>query len=153
MSSRLFLEVREKRGLAYYVHSGSEEYHDRGYFVSQAGLRISALEDAIKVIVEQYALMSAKEVSARELQRAKDFFKGRMVLRLEDSYNVAALYTSQELLEKKIETPEEILTMVEKVTTEDIQKVAKDIFVNQKLNLAVVGPFKQEAKFEKLLKF
>lgn len=152
MSSRLFMEVREKRGLAYYVHSGTEEYHDRGYFVSQAGLRISALEDAIKVIVEQYALMSAKVVSTSELQRAKDYFKGRMVLRLEDSYSEAALYTTQEALEKKIETPEEIMEKVSRVTVKDIQRVAKDIFVNQRLNLAVVGPIKEEGKFQRLLK-
>lgn len=152
MSSRLFLEVREKRGLAYYVHSAIEEYHDRGYFVSQAGLRISAVEEAIKIINQQYGLATDKKVTPEELQRAKEFFKGRMVLRLEDSYNMAAMYTVQELLEKKMETPEEILGEVEKVTAEDIQRVAKDIFRDQRLNLAVVGPFKGEGKFERLLK-
>jgi predicted Zn-dependent peptidase len=91
-------------------------------------------------------------VSGEELRRAKEFFKGRMVLRLEDSYNVAALYTAQEVLEKKIETPEEILAKVEKVTAEDVQRVAKDIFSSQKLNLAVVGPFKDEEKFARILK-
>lgn len=151
MSSRLFQEVRTKRGLAYYIHSGVEEYQDRGYMVSQAGLRIAAIEEAIKVIAEQYGLMSAKPVSTAELRRAKDYFKGRMVLRLEDSYNVAAMYTTQEVLEKEIETPEEILEKVERVTAEDVQRVAKDIFVNQGLNLAVVGPFKEETRFDKLL--
>lgn len=152
MSSRLFLEVREKRGLAYYVHSAVEEYHDRGYFVSQAGLRLSAIEEAIKIINQQYGLVTDKKVAPEELRRAKEFFKGRMVLRLEDSYNVVAMYTVQEVLEKKIETPEEILEKVEKVTAEDVQRVAKDIFVNQKLNLAVVGPFKDGGKFERLLR-
>ncbi len=152
MSSRLFIEVREKRGLAYYVGSGIEEYHDCGNLTVQAGLRLSAVEEAIKVILSQLALMSAKPVSASELRRAKDYFKGRMVLRLEDSFNQAMMYTSQELLEGKIETPEEILAQVEKVTAADVQRVAKDLFANHKLNLALVGPFKDQEKFAKILR-
>lgn len=152
MSSRLWLEVREKRGLAYYVHSGSDFFHDCGYFTSAAGLRLGSVEDAIKVILEQFGKLTAKFVSAEELARAKDFLKGRMILRLEDSYHVASFYTSQELLKKKIETPEEVLAKIDKVTAEDIQRVAKDIFKTQKLNLAIIGPFKGEGKFSKLLK-
>lgn len=151
MSSRLFIEVREKKGLAYYISTGAEEYHDSGYLVTQAGLRLSAVDEAVKIILREYVAMGAKAVSASELARAKEFFKGRMVLRLEDSFNVVSMYTSQEVLEKKIETPEEILAQVEKVTAEDIKRVAADIFVNEKLNLAIVGPFKEEGKFSKIL--
>lgn len=152
MSSRLFTQVRVKRGLAYTIIAGSEEFHDTGFFAVSAGLRLFSLEEAIKVILGELDLIRAKPVDATELARAKDYFAGRMLLSLEDSYRTAMFYTVQELLEKKVETPEEVLAMVEKVTVEDIQRVAKDIFVNQKLNLAVVGPFKDESKFEKILK-
>ncbi len=152
MSSRLFIEVRAKRGLAYSISAGAEEFRDTGFFAVSAGLRLSGLEEAIKVILGELDLIRAKAPSASELRRAKDYFAGRMLLSLEDSYRTAMFYTAQELLEKKIETPEEVLKKVEKVTVEDIQRVAKDIFVSQKLNLAVVGPFKNEKKFAKLLK-
>lgn len=146
MSSRLFVEVREKRGLAYYVNSSSEEFHDAGYFQACAGLRLSAIDDAIKVILEQFDKLTANAVSEEELRRAKDFAKGRMILTWEDSFKVASFYTSQELLEKKIETPEEVLAKVDAVTAEDIQRVAKSIFANHNLNLAIIGPFKKEWK-------
>lgn len=152
MSSRLFVEVREKRGLAYYVNSSSEEFHDAGYFLAQAGLRLSAVDDAIKVILEEFSKLTVKTVSAKELRRAKDFAKGRMILTWEDSFKVDSFYTSQELLEKKIETPEEVLAKVDAVTEKDIQRVAKCIFISQHLNLALIGPFKKEEKFKKLLK-
>ncbi|MBI3559406.1 insulinase family protein [Candidatus Gottesmanbacteria bacterium] len=146
MSSRLFIEVREKRGLAYYVHADSEEFHDCGYFVTQAGLRLADISDAIKVILNEFNKMKNNLVPEKELRRAKDHARGRMVLGLEDSYRTASFYASQELLRKEIETPEEVLAKIEAVTAEDIQRVAKDIFVNQKLNLAIVGPFKKAWK-------
>lgn len=152
MSSRLFIEVRAKRGLAYSISAGAEELHDTGFFAVSAGLRLSSLEEAIKVIIGEIGKIRDKNVEENELRRAKDCFAGRMLLSLEDSYRTAMFYTSQELLEKKVETPEEVLAMVEKVTAEDVQKVAKDIFVGQKLNLAVVGPFKSEEKFAKILR-
>lgn len=146
MSSRLFIEVREKRGLAYYVHADSEEFHDCGYFAASAGLNLNNLDEAIKVILNEFNKMRAKPPSFEELRRAKDYARGKMVLGLEDSYRTASFYASQELLRKEIETPEEVLAKIEAVTAEDIQRVAKDIFVNQKLNLAIVGPFKKEWK-------
>lgn len=146
MSSRLFIEVREKRGLAYYVHADSEEFHDCGYLAASAGLNLNNLDEAIKVILNEFNKMRAKPPSLAELRRAKDFARGKMVLGLEDSYRTASFYVSQELLRKEIETPEEVLAKIEAVTAEDIQRVAKDIFVNQKLNLAIVGPFKKEWK-------
>ncbi len=144
MSSRLFIEVREKRGLAYSVHADNEEFHDCGYFVTQAGLRISDTSDAIKVILEEFNKTKDSLVSTEELRRAKDYSKGKMVLALEDSFKVASFYTAQELLRHEIETPEEVLEKIEAVTAEDIQRVAKDIFVNNKLNLAIIGPFREK---------
>jgi len=95
MSSRLFLEVREKRGLAYYIHADNEEFHDTGYFMAQAGLNLSNVDEAIRVILGEYGKMRAKAVSAPELRRAKDYARGKMVLSLEDSFRTASYYTAQ----------------------------------------------------------
>ncbi|OGG07737.1 hypothetical protein A2872_02115 [Candidatus Gottesmanbacteria bacterium RIFCSPHIGHO2_01_FULL_42_12] len=151
-SSRMFIEIREKRGLAYYVGSGAEEFADVGYFVTQAGLRIDSVPDAIKVMLGEFDKIKNEKISDEELRRAKDYWRGKMALSLEDSFRVASFYASSELLEDKIETPEEIMKKVDAVTTTDIQRVAKDIFVNGKLNLAVIGPFKDSARFDKILR-
>jgi len=152
MSSRLFIEVRDKRGLAYYVGAAKDEFADVGYFATYAGVRVADTEEAVKVILEELAKLKEKKVTEEELKRAKENWKGRMELALEDSYRVASFYAAQELFEKEIKTSEGILEEADRVTAEDVQRVAKDIFVNQKLNLAVVGPFKNEGKFDKLLK-
>ncbi len=151
MSSRLFIEVRERRGLAYYVRSESTEYHDVGNFVTQAGVDLKRINDAIKVILSQYYHIANDNVSAGELVKAKEFLKGRLILELEDSKNVAGIYGFQELLEGKIDTPSQILAKVDKVTSADIKRVASDIFRKNKMNLAVIGPFKNSSKFAKLL--
>lgn len=151
MSSRLFSEVREKRGLAYYINADNAEFYDTGYFVTQAGVNLSNTSEAIKVILEEFDKLKNNLILKKELRMSKNYARGKMALALEDSFRVASYYTSQELLKKKIETPEEVLEKIEAVTAEDIQRVAKDIFVNQKLNLAVIGPFKKEEMFDKLL--
>ncbi|MBI3887600.1 insulinase family protein [Candidatus Microgenomates bacterium] len=99
-----------------------------------------------------YDKIQANPASPEELRRAKDYSKGKMVLALEDTFRVASFYTHQELLRKEIETPDEVLEKIEKVTVEDIQRVAKDIFKTEKLNLALVGPFKDPEQFDTLLK-
>lgn len=160
MSSRLFIQVRERRGLAYYVRSAVEHYKDAGYFVTQAGVDLNKIEEAIKVILQEYVKITnptssrqgGTTLGAGELKKAKECIKGKLTLELEDSRAQAGFYASQELLEEKIETPEEIMRKVDQVTAEDIKRVAKDIFVNQKLNLAIIGPFDREEKFTKILK-
>ena len=153
MSSRLFHEVREKRGLAYYVRSSSEHYQDCGSLVSVAGVDPKRVGEAIKVMVEEYnKVQSSKfKVQSSELKKAKEFLKGHMVLELEDSRAVAGFYGSQELLEKKIDTPEEVVEKIKKVTIEEVQDVAKRYFVNKGLNLAAIGNFDDGQRFEKLL--
>lgn len=152
MSSRLFEEVREKRSLAYYVGSYAEEYQDTGFVMASAGVKLSQVEEAIKVILEQFALIRDKGATDDELKRAKDYSKGKMVLALEDSFRVASFFTGQELLEKRILLPDEILAKVDQVTKEDVTRVATDLFKGEKLNLSLIGPFKEEGRFEKLLK-
>lgn len=152
MSSRLFQEVREKRGLAYYVSAASEEYLDTGLVLAGAGVRLSDVEEALKVVLEQFALMRDKGISAQELAMAKEFAKGKMILALEDSSRVASFFAAQELLEKRVLTPEEALHKVEEVTSEQVQSVAEELFKTERLNLAVIGPFNEEEKFSKILK-
>ena len=153
MSSRLFHEVREKRGLAYYVRSSSEHYQDCGSLVSVAGVDPKRVEEAVKVMVEEYGKIrnSKSEIRNDEVKKAKEFLKGHFVLELEDSRAVAGFYGSQELLEKKIDTPEEVIEKIKKVTIEEVQDVAKRYFVNKGLNLAAIGKFPDGQKFEKML--
>ena len=152
MSSRLFIQLRERRGLAYYVRSMPEEYHDAGSFVVQAGVAPANSEEAIKVILAEFKEVTKVEVKADELKRAKEHIKGRLVLELEDSRELALIFGMQQLLEGKIRTTDEIFKNIDAVSAQDVQKVAKDIFKNEGLNLAIIGPYKDEAKFAKILK-
>lgn len=163
MSSRLFHEVREKRGLAYYIRTNVECYQDCGNLTSYAGIDQKRIEEAIKVILEEYKKISnlppkarlakggKSQISKEELKKAKEFLKGHLVLELEDSRAVAGFYASQEILEKNIETPEEVIKKIEAVTTGDVERVAREIFRSSKLNLAVIGQFDSRQRFEKLL--
>lgn len=153
MSSRLFIEVREKRGLAYYVRSGAEQFHDTGHFVTQAGVDVKRATEAVEVILKEYfgIVNGTIPIKAAELRRAKEYIKGRLTLDLEDSRVVAGLYASQEILENKVRTPQEIMVLIDAVTIEDVTEVAREIFVRSDLNLAVIGPFEGKESFEKAL--
>lgn len=155
MSSRLFNEVREKRGLAYYVRTTSDQYQDSGSLVSTAGIDPKRVDEAIKVIREEYEKVSrvsnVARISREELKKAKEYLKGHFVLELEDSRAVANFFASQELLEDEIESPEEIMEKIEKVTLADVIDAAKDYLAPERLNLAVIGNFEDRQRFEKLL--
>ena len=155
MSSRLFSEVREKRGLAYYVKTGSEHYQDVGHMTSFAGLDPKRVEEGIEVIVNEYAKIasSKSQITKPELEKAKEFLKGHFVLELEDSRAVAALFAQSEILEDEIETPEELIEKIDKVTMEEVEAAAKKYFKQDQLNLAIIGNFPDRQRFEKLLKF
>lgn len=153
MSSRLFIQLRERRGLAYYVRSGMDEYHDAGSFSAQAGVEPKNINEAIKVVLHEFGNITSSIVEEKELTKAKESIKGRLILELEDSRDVATMYSLQQLLENKVRTPEEIIKEIDKVTSEDIQTVAKKIFTNKGLNLAIIGPFKDEGQFINDLKF
>lgn len=156
MSSRLFHEIREKRGLAYYVRTTSEHYTDCGSLVSFAGVDPKRVSDAVRVIVEQYNDITTGtsqdgQITNEELKKAKEFLKGHLVLDLEDSRSVAGFYATQELLEPAIENPEDVLTNIDAVTLEQVRDVAKKYIVHKTLNLAVIGNFPDGQMFEKLL--
>ena len=153
MSSRLFIEVRERRGLAYYIRASNEMYLDVGNFVTQAGVDIKRIDDAIKVILEQLGTIAQVPVKPEELKKTKENMKGKLILELEDSRNTAGLFSTNELLENEIRTPEEIMKLIDEVTAFDIRKTAREIFIEKNLNLAIIGPYKEEEKFLNLLKF
>lgn len=151
MSSRLFIQIRERRGLAYYVSSVVDLYHETGFIAARAGLNLEKIDEAVSVIKEEFEKLKSGDVKEDELTKAKECIKGRMALHLENSRAVANRYAEKELLEGKIETPEEFIAKIEKVTLEDIQRVAIRLFVDQKVNLAIIGPFKDKERFLKLI--
>jgi len=152
MSSRLFEEIRTKLGIAYYIQTSVSAETDSGYLVTQAGIDNKNVEKAILTILKEYKKISQIKVPKNELKKARDCIKGKTILELESSDAQASFYGLQELLKKEILTPEEIFKKIDKVTQDDILKVAKDIFQPEKLNLALIGPFQDKNKFQKLLK-
>jgi predicted Zn-dependent peptidase len=153
MSSRMFTEVRERRGLAYAVRTSIDRYVDTGAFVTYAGVELSKIDDAIRVILDEHLKLAvAKPVlSDKEFTKAKEFIKGHFALSIEDTRDINSLFGESELLMGKVETPEEILKGIEKVTKDDVLRVAKKIFDKNKVNLAIIGPFEDEERFVKIL--
>lgn len=151
MSSRLFTQIRERRGLAYAVHTGIDNYLDAGTFNCQVGLDHSRVEETVKVILDQFAQIKHTEVPEEELQRAKSYLRGKLSLSLEDPLGLNMYVTKQQLLRGKVISPEEYLQEIDTVTGHDIQMVAQDIFQESKLNLAIISPQPNEAELSQLL--
>jgi predicted Zn-dependent peptidase len=150
MSSRLFTAVRERRGLAYFVRSYLNIYQDTGNIIIQSGLDKSRLLEAVKTINDELALVKRNGVTARELKQAKEFLRGKIVLTLEDSSNLADWFAKQEILQNQTLTPEEKLRLFDRVTLAEIKKVANEVFQNKLLNLVLIGPDRDPLVFEKL---
>lgn len=151
MSSRLFIEVREKRGLAYYVGSDAELYTDSGYLAVQAGLDNTKLDEALKVIAEQFHKLAHEKVSDEELNKAKEYIKGQSLIGMESSNSQAFYYGSQQILKGKIETIEQKFAKLDKITADDILALSQKLFVPGRLNLAVIGPVKDQDGLEQIL--
>jgi len=151
MSSRLFIEIRDKLGLAYNIHSYLDHFQDSGALTIYAGVHPKSLEIGITAILEQLALLKEK-ISDEEITKAKELSKGRLLLRMEDSRSVAGWVGGQEILSGKIMDVEEVVAIIEKVTAEEMRAVAKELLVGDKLRLSVVGPVKSTDHLEKLLK-
>ncbi|MEX2052958.1 MAG: insulinase family protein [Candidatus Paceibacterota bacterium] len=152
MSSRLFVEVRVKRGLAYRIRNGVSSYDETGDIITSAGLNNDNMMEGLKVVLAEHRKLTEELVPEEELKRVKDYIKGLFVISLEPSDAQAGFYGEQELLENKIETPEEKLAKVDAVSAEDILEVAKDVFRAEKLNLAMVGTFeKKKDEIKKIL--
>ncbi len=151
MSSRMFVEIREKRGLAYYVHSTYEANPDTGYLVTAAGVDNQKAKEAIEVILKEYKKIREQGVSDEELEKAKQHLKGRLALSLETSDALASFYGTQYILTGKIKETKEIFQKIDKIKKSDILKVARDLFIPTQLNLALAGPHSDKKIFQKLL--
>lgn len=153
MSSKLFIEVREKRGLAYYIHSDYYDFYDNGVLAASAGVDLKKIDEAVRVIVSEFQKIAVSSFSSHDLAIAKDNLVGELYLGLEDSLSVASFVGEQALFWKKIDQPEDIAAKIQKVTASDIIKLARGIIRPEKLNLAIVGPFAQseDNRFKKLL--
>ncbi len=151
MSSRLFTEVRERRGLAYYISSELADFIDTGVFGVSAGVDLARTDEAIKVILEEFTKLKTILVGADELKRAQENLKGKLYLGLEESFSVADFLAEQALFWPKIDDPDDLVKKYDQVTPQDIQKFAKEFFIPQNLNLAVICPAKNNDKFQKIL--
>jgi predicted Zn-dependent peptidase len=151
MSSRLFLEVRERRGLAYYIYGANQSYTDAGTLFSQGGVDIARIDQAVTTVVEQFRLMADEPVPSDELEKARSLAKGRFVLQTESPNGLLLYGLRREVLEGEAAEPEELLAGLDAVTVEDVQRVAQDVIGNEGIRLAVIGPFDDAARFERLL--
>jgi predicted Zn-dependent peptidase len=151
MSSRLFTEVRERRGLAYYIFGVNHSYTDAGTLYSQAGVDIKRIDEAVTTIADELKRIADEPVPTDELEKAKSFSKGRFVLQIESPQGMIQFGLRREVLEGGAVEPQELLDGIEAVSAEDVQRVAQDIIAQNKLALAVIGPFEDQERFEKLL--
>ena len=153
MSSRIFEEVREKRGLAYAVKTSSDHYRDNGYIATYAGVRLNKTEEAIEVIVDQYyGLANSKyKITNKELLKAKEYVKGHVALNLEDTININTFIGLEKIYLNRLRKPSEVYKNIDKINISDVLDVAKRFFRPSNLNLAVIGPFKDKRRFNKLI--
>ncbi len=153
MSSRLFQKLREEMGVGYYVRAYNDTYTDHGFFQISAGVDNKRINEVLKAVLLECKKLKNYKVSEEELNKVKEFLIGNMKLSLESSDDIANFYGIQELLKKEIKTAEKKAIEIRKVTGNQIKSLANNIFKNNKLNLALIGPFKNKSKFLKTLKF
>ena len=150
-SSRLFTEIRDKLGLTYNIHSHVEHFLDSGSVTVYAGVEPKNLATAIKAILEQLSRLK-EPVPEPELLKVKELSKGRLLLRMEDSRNVAGWMGGQEILTERILGVEQVESIIDAVTAEELNQLAQELIVNNQLRLAVVGPVADYEPLEELLK-
>lgn len=151
-SSRLFQEIREKRGLCYTVSAMAEQFMDTGYFSVYAGVPHRKAAEVVRRVRDAFYAVRDSGVSARELQGAKDFWRGQFAISLESSDEIASFYATRELFYKDIISPDELMERVEQVTADDVQRAAQDIFREKLLHLAVIGPHRSEVELLEALR-
>ena len=151
MSSRLFINIRERQGLCYYISSNVEAYKDCGYLLIKAGVDNNRTLKAVKLILKELRQIRDQGIAKSEFKRAKDFIRGKLALSLETSDELAFWVGGQEMMLSRIKTPEQKLLEFERVNINQIKKIAQEIIQNQRLNLAVIGPYKTRDKFVKIL--
>ena len=153
MSSRLFQKLREEMGVGYYVRAYNDSYTDHGVFQISAGVDNKRINEVIEAVLEECRKLKIDKVSEDELGKVKECLIGNMKLSLESSDDIANFYGGQELLKNEVRLAEEKADEIRKVTAIQIKDLANKIFRDDVLNLALIGPFKDKAKFLKILKF
>ena len=155
MSSRLFHKLRDEMGVGYYIHASHDSYTDHGLFNISAGVDTKRIEEVVGVLIDECKKIINEDITDVELKKVKDYISGSFVLNLETSDSRAEYVAANLIMKGKIESPDELISKINSVTVDDIKELAKKIFVDEKLNLAIIGPYKDEdrAKFEKLLTF
>lgn len=151
MSSRLFIQVRERRGLAYHVSAGHDPYIDTGAFAVYAGLKLEKVEEGLTVINDELTKLVNAKVTDDELKKAKEMERGRLALRSESTNFLAEHFGVKFILDQELETFEDYLKKIDAVTAEDVQEVAKELFVKNHYNLQIIAPLKDPVPFEKIL--
>ena len=151
MSSRLFQEIREKRGLVYSVFGYFRPYADVGQGVLAAGTDLERVEETVEALVGELRKLRDERVPEEELRRTKELRKGRLLMGFEDSRSVAAWIGSQESTYGEIKTPEEVMEKIDAVTAEEVQELAQELFRPDRLSLALLGPYTDPKPFARLL--
>lgn len=152
MSSRLFQEIREKRGLAYSVSTFGSSLDDCGYFGSYAAVEPKNAAATLEAMLGEWSRLAAEPVPPEELHKAKELIKGGLLLSMEDTHSVAGWFGRQEALHLDLMTVDDVAAKFDEVTAEDVQRVARELFRNDWLNLSVVGPFTRDGKFVRALR-
>ena len=152
MSSRLFVKIREEMGLAYYVASGVDSNPDTGVLLTRVGVGNNKVEATVQAVFKEYERIKNEKVSGEELRKTKDYLKGKASIYLEASNALASFYGLKELLEQRTYTLEEVFEKIEEVTADDIQQVAQEVFREDRMNIALVGPYKKEEELKKLIR-
>ncbi|TSC88302.1 MAG: Processing protease [Microgenomates group bacterium Gr01-1014_7] len=151
MSSRLFIQVRERRGLAYHVSANSGSYKDTGAFTAYAGLKLEKVYEGLEVIKAELERTAMEAITVSELKKANEMERGNIALRSESTNFLAEYFGTNFILDGKIETFEEYLENIDIVTVEDVKAVAKELFKKENYNLQIIGPFRDEGKFMEIL--
>ncbi len=155
MSSRLWIAVREKLGAAYYIGSNTSNSYDHGILSIGAGIEKEKIEQVIKVVLKELKKTSDRLIPEKELKKSIDSFVGKMVLDAQTSDSLAMFYGESEVLTRNPESLSRLIKKYQSVSREEIRAVAKDIFRNEKLNMALLGPYKERdaARLKKIFKF
>lgn len=154
MSSRLFTEVRERRGLAYAVKTAPDVAFDTGYLATYEGVDPKNVEEAVKVTLNEYYALAGKEkpIKKEEFTKAKEMLKGGLALSLEDTKDAGNFFAEQELLKGWIDTPDEVYKKIDEVKIEDVYTLAEKLFTPDRLNFSLIGPFADVKRFKNLIK-
>lgn len=151
MSSRLFTEVRERRGLAYYIRASGSSYQDTGLFQIGGGVQVKKLEEALIVILDELKRIATVTPNPQEMEKAKEYIKGRTVLALEDNQAKLDWYLEQTAFRKDIQSPQQVFDKIDAVTAGDVRRLAAELFQKNKATLAIIGPYKSDKPFSKIL--